>query len=473
MSEAGPATPIVDPGSFRDPAGRVCHHGGRVFRTLSPSAAARIDVLSDSGALQRLVASGLLWPAERVADPALADRLRSATGSMCAGVLEHPPLPFVSYPYEWPFALLKRAALAHLDLHRAALDLDCTLVDGSAYNVQFVGTRPVFIDTLSVVPYRVGDYWLGYRQFCEQFLNPLLLTAACGVPFQPWFRGSQEGIGVREMARLLPWSHAWRWGAFAHVTLHAAALQSATRGVSARAPSRPMSKRWLVGLLSGLRRMIAGLRSRPQHSTWRNYSVCNSYDDAETAAKRAFIAEFVASARPHSLWDLGCNSGDYSAIALQAGAHHVIGFDFDLGALDAAVERAERMRMDMLPLWLDAANPSPAQGWLQRERAGLRERASASAVLALAFVHHLAIGRNLPLADVIEWIVGIAPTGVVEFVPKSDPMVQRMLSAREDIFDDYNVASFVAALEGRAAIVAMRELSPGGRRLYRYERTRS
>ena len=96
----------------------------------------------------------------------------------------------------------------------------------------------------------------------------------------------------------------------------------------------------------------------------------------------------------------------------------------------------------MLPLWLDAANPSPSQGWGQAERQGLAERARADALIALAFIHHIAIGRNVPLDMALDWLLAMAPVGVIEFPPKSDPMVQRLLSQRDDIFPDYDEATF-------------------------------
>ena len=150
------------------------------------------------------------------------------------------------------------------------------------------------------------------------------------------------------------------------------------------------------------------------------------------------------------IWDIGCNTGDYAKAALESGAGYAVGFDFDQGALDAAFARAESEGLNFLPLFLDLANPTPSQGWAERERRGLTDRASADAILALALVHHLAIGRNVPLEEVVAWLVGLAPNGIVEFVPKSDPMVQRLLRLREDIFDDYSEETFSQHLQARA-----------------------
>jgi hypothetical protein len=126
--------------------------------------------------------------------------------------------------------------------------------------------------------------------------------------------------------------------------------------------------------------------------------------------------------------------------------------------------------LNFLPLFLDLANPTPSQGWAERERRGLIDRASADAILGLALVHHLAIGRNIPLEEVVAWLVGLAPNGIIEFVPKADPMVQRLLRLREDIFDDYTEEVFAKHLRARTEIVRVVEVSATGRRLFWFTR---
>ena len=462
----------IDPGSFRDPAGHIVRAGDRVFRIVAAATWPAFTGLQQSGALARAIDSGRLWPAEVIASedvPAGVVALAQAG----AHVLEHPALPFVSYPYEWPFALAKRAALLHLELHLDLLEHGYTLVDGTAYNVQFVGTRPVFIDTLSIVPYADHDPWLGYQQFCTQFLNPLLIMGHLGIAYHPWFRGALEGIPVQDTARILPWRSRLSWGVLSHVVLHAKLLERAGRQQHASQPKqmRGPSRLGMTGILRGLHRTIRGLRPKGvAETTWSGYETNNSYGDPEADVKRRFVADFVARARPAMLWDFGCNTGAYSELALASGAGRVVGLDFDLGALERAVARADAQKLDLLPLHLDATNPSPSQGWRQRERPGLAERANAGGLLALAFLHHLVIGRNIPLPEAVDWLVSFAPAGVVEFVPKSDPMIQRMLAHRADIFEHYNLDTFRAVLRTRARVVREQSVAEGGRTLFLYDR---
>lgn len=457
-----------DSASFRDRSGRVYHRDGRIYRTVMLQAADDFEFVRGTGLIDRLVQAKQLV-AENHANVDLV-------GGAAAGaryVLEHPKLPFISYPYEWSFGALKSAALLQLDVHLEALEHGVTLSDASAYNVQFQGASPIFIDGLSFRRYVDGEYWSGHRQFCDQFLNPLLLQSILGVPHNAWYRGSLDGISAEHLNDLLPWHSKLSWGVFTNVVMQAR-LQSRTRNDDSalrRAEARKLPLTGLKELLRGMRRWISRLRPKGVRTTdWQGYADNNSYQAEESAAKRQFVAEFVREVSPDMLWDMGCNTGDYSMVALESGAGRVVGFDFDHNAVDAAYQRSAATDAKFLPLVLDAVNPSPGQGWAQSERKGLDERGSADALVALALVHHLAIGKNVPLTDVVNWLVQLAPVGIIEFVQKSDPMVQQLLRLREDIFEDYNQQTFEAALERHASITKSEQVSATGRRLYCYRR---
>ncbi len=458
-------------GSFRDRSGQVYRRDGGIFRTVMERAAADYEFVRDTGLVGRLAAKGQVLAATEV------DRtMLGHAGAAARYLLEHPVIRFVSWPYEWPFPALKAAALLHLDVQIEALDAGVALSDASAYNVQFVGARPVFIDYLSFRRYRDGEIWAGHRQFCEQFLNPLLLRAVIGIPHNAWYRGMQEGIPTAELNRLIP---AWRklsWRILTNVVLQASLEKSAARSDKAVDPKALAASKFprqsYAALLKRLRDWIATLEPADTGKTvWRDYAATHSYATEEALTKRAFVAQLAAAVKPRLLWDLGCNSGDYSKAALEAGAAYAIGFDFDHGALEAGFARSAEQNLAFLPLLLDATNPSPSQGWAEAERPGLAARASADAVLALAFIHHIAIGRNVPLDRVVDWLVGLAPTGIIEFVPKSDPMIVRMLRLREDIFDDYGEDAFMAAVARRARVVKSSVVSASGRRLVWFDRS--
>lgn len=381
-------------------------------------------------------------------------------------------MPFISWPYEWPFSALKSAAKLHLDIQVDALASDVVLSDASAYNVQFDGHRPVFIDSLSFRRYREGEYWTGHRQFCEQFLNPLVLQAKTGIPFQPWFRGTLEGISSSVLNDILPWYRKLSWNTMSQVWLQAKFQAGRTeKDARARMDRNKLSKRAYGEILLGLRRWIDKLEPRrTSKSDWQDYSRTHSYGDDESAAKKAFVDRFVRRTAPNCLLDCGCNTGDFSILALNAGAKRVIGIDFDEAAVDIASLRARDGAHNFLPLVINASNPSPSQGWLQLERAGFKERLGADALLALALVHHLVISNNLRMEQVVQWLIDLAPAGVVEFVPKTDPMVRRLLTLRDDVFTDYSEDNFERCVRRAAEIVETETISRHGRKLYAYQR---
>jgi len=458
----------ADPGSYRDIAGTVYRVDDRILRTVGDGAAADFDLLRDSGLLDDLTADGSLVRADPV-DP--ADLGTLAEGARY--VLQHPRLPFVSYPYEWSFEQLKCAALHHLDVHLSAFERGLTLSDASAYNVQFMGAQPTFIDTLSFRRYRDGEFWTGYRQFCEQFLNPLLLRALLGVPHNDWYRGGFEGIRAADLRRMLPLRRCLSWRVLLHVVLHAAFGSAGFGGQDIEGSSRKARRLPAASyknMLTGLRSWIAKLEPADRRpSFWRDYEAFRTYSSAEAEAKKAFVSRFIHARQPAMVWDIGCNAGEFSLAALDAGAGYVVGWDTDLGALDMAFRRSKERGARFTPLYGDAANPSPAQGWGQAERGGWSERGPADAILGLAVVHHLAIGRNVPLSKVGAMLTGLGRSGVVEFVEKDDPQVKRMLSLREDIFPDYSLAAFLAAIESHARIVERQTLQPTGRTLIWYD----
>lgn len=459
------------PGSFRDPSGSVYQVEGRIFRTVNDGFAPDFDFVSSTGIFKRLAAGGLLLPFELVASDTL--KLEDPKPRY---VLETSKLPFISFPYEWSFSALKSAALLHLRSHLEALEVGVTLSDASAYNIQFQGIQPVFIDHLSFRRYRSGETWIGHRQFCEQFLNPLLIRALFGIPHNAWYRGTQEGIPTGDIRKLLKWRHKMNWHILTHVILQDLFQKTAaqhTKGfqrTTLTTASFPLSS--FKHMLQKMSNWIAKLSlSHTEKSTWKNYASTCSYSSEETSLKKQFIREFSQKVRPALLWDLGCNTGEYAETALQGGAGYVVGFDFDHGALEAAFSRAEEKKLSFQALFMDAANPSPDQGWRGQERAGLQGRASADACLALALVHHLAIARNIPLVQVVYWLIGLARQGVIEFVPKNDPMVRELLSLRQDIFPEYTWENFISLLKEKAAIIKAETISNSGRKLVWFQRT--
>jgi len=467
------ARPARVGGSFRDPSGYVYRQGDRILRTVTNAGKDQFDFVRQSGLFELLMRDKRLLPFNLVEGAVIPDGVSEAVSY----VLEVPKLAFVSFPYEWPFPALKAAALLHLDIQLTALDHTVTLSDASAYNIQFIGATPVFIDHLSFRRYEQGEMWAGHRQFCEQFLIPLLLRSLFGIPHNAWYRGNLEGISVTEFSQLLTWRHYLKKDLLTHIvfqswlqrstesTLRGESLDKATVQVGGL-PVQAYRK-----LLVGLRNWISRLEpAQTSKSTWQDYAKNHSYQADELGKKVAFVRDFAAQHCPQQLWDFGCNAGVFSKAAIDGGAKYVVGFDFDQGALDECYARARESQAPIQSIVMDMANVSPDQGWLGVEREGFGARRSADALVALAVVHHLAISRNIPFGELLDWLIDLAPCGVIEFVPKTDPMVQKLLALRADIFEDYTWDFFTDRIAKKARIDRVLQVGQYGRTLVSYIR---
>jgi hypothetical protein len=386
-----------------------------------------------------------------------------------AGVLRHERVPVVSYPYEWTFGMLRDAALLELDLLLAALDEGLVLKDGTPYNVQWHGTHPVFVDVGSFERLREGEPWAGYRQFCTLVLYPLLLQAYKGVPFQPWLRGSLEGIEPAEMRRLIGFRDRFRPGVLPHVVLHARLEgRYADRDVKGELRQAGFHAELIRANARKLRKLVRRLEWEPDRTAWSGYAEANPYDDADAAAKEAFVREATGGRGWRLLWDLGCNDGRYTRVAARE-ADYTVAVDADAAVVETLYrELSEEGARTILPLVGDLADPSPGLGWRGRERRPLAERGRPELTLALALVHHVALSSNVPVRDFLDWLAELRTALVIEFPTRDDPMVRRLLDRKgPGANPDYETESFERALAERWTI-DRRELLPSGTRfLYR------
>jgi SAM-dependent methyltransferase len=446
-----------EPASFRDPSGQVFRRRGIIHRRVEASYAPHYDRLIASGLYDALVADGRMVPHEEV--PPGPEDLGAHR------ILRPQPLPFVSYPYEWCAGQLRDAALLTLGLMEAALERGLVLKDASAFNVQFIGSRPVLMDTLSFETYEEGRPWVAYRQFCEHFLAPLALACARDPRLLGLMRAHLDGLPLTLASALLPKRTWMRFGLLSHVHLHARA-QARLADATAAAARATVSKRSLLALVDDLRRTVGGLRRPPRRSDWSDYESTCTYSAESRDRKAEVVRRFVEGARPRLVLDLGANTGAFSRLATSAGAF-VVSIDGDPDVIEASYGQACRERDErLLPLVMDLANPSPGLGWDGKERASLGDRGPADAVLALALVHHLALTHNVPLPMIASTLARLGRRAVVEFVPKSDPQSQRLLAVREDVFARYDRPHMEAALRSHFAIETAEELPGSDRVLY-------
>jgi hypothetical protein len=456
--------PNADPGSFRDPGGRVFVHDGEVYRTLDEHALANWEALAATEFFPREVAAGRIIATDLTHD-------MEVEGDW-AGILHHERVPIITYPYEWTFSMLREAALLQLDLLLAALSEGMILKDSTPFNIQWRGAKPVFIDIGSFESLDKGDIWVGYRQFLAQYLYPLMLTAKVGVPFQPWLRGRPEGLTASQMNAVMgSRSRLLSKSGLLHVTLPARAEKSdrgSGRDVRSEYKEAGFSTAMIEANVKGLHSIVEKLAWEPDRSRWNRYAADCEHVHLQRDAKAEFVSAVLAGGPFDTVWDVGANDGYFSKLAAEH-ANQVLALDADELVLDELFRSLESGGPDnVLPILQDLANPSPGIGWRGMERPPLVDRSTPDLVLALAVVHHLVIGRNVPLASFVEWLASLNSRVVLEFVPPDDPMVVALTANKKphEIHRDYTEPSLRRYLEDRFVIEKEQAVPAGGRRLF-------
>ena len=448
-------------GSFRDPSGFVFARDAIVYRQVNPCYRANYDFLMSSGLYADLTESELLVPHDEVGVHALGNH-----GAY--KVLKPVQIPFISYPYEWSFSQLKDAALLTLAVHKRALSRSMVLKDASAYNVQFYQGKAILIDTLSFEIYQDGGAWVAYKQFCQHFLAPLLLMSRKDIRLSQLLRVFIDGIPLDLASSIAPKATYRQLGILMHLHLHARAQQRYKD--SSRPPGsmrrKGIGKQSLLQIADSLRSTVSGLRWQHGATDWSDYYRGDSYLAAAFQHKLELVAEYLGLTKPSIVLDLGANTGEFSRLATRSGAF-AISADMDPGVVEANYLKVKaEAEKSLLPLLLDLANPSAAIGWANAERQALAERSKADCLLALALIHHLAISNNVPLPNIAEYFACLADWLIIEFVPKGDKQVQKLLTSRVDIYEHYSQEGFEASFCEYYEIVKSNPLRQSERILY-------
>lgn len=449
--------------SFRDPSGFLFTRAGKLYRQINHHYQDEYDLLMSSGLYAALVNADLLIPHEEV-------DIEAENPETAYKIIAPEIVPFISYPYEWCFSQLSDAATLTLEIQKRAMDFGMSLKDSSAYNIAFRNGLPVLIDSLSFERYREGKPWVPYRQFCQHFLAPLALAAYKDIRLTQLSRVYIDGIPLDLASRLLPWRTRFNFNLMTHIHLHAAAQSKyADQEIDKEQIRRGMSKTALAGLIHSLDGSIKRLKWAPGDSAWADYTDFHSYSDSAFHHKKEIVARFIERTKPDTVWDLGANVGVFSRIASEAGAQ-TVAFDFDVSAVEGNYRACVDLREErVLPLVMDLTNPSPDIGWSHAERDSLVRRGPADIVMALALIHHLAISNNVPLRNVADFLHQIARWLIIEFIPKEDSQVKKLLATREDIFPLYNPQGFTDAFQSRFTIHEEIEIHDTKRILYLME----
>lgn len=426
----------IDRASFRDPSGFVFYQNAEVFRQVNHVYKEHYDHYIASGLRERLEKESLVIPFREIGQT--FGPLENAYK-----ILQPEKIQFISYPYEWCFSQLKDAALVTLNIQRIAIDFGMTLKDASAFNIQFVDGKPTHIDTLSFEKYEAGTPWIAYRQFCQHFLAPLSLTAYRDPRLNRLLRGYIDGTPLDLASVLLPKRTWLKLGLALHIHLHGISqkrlMKEAIRNNRRESDFRGVS---MHALVDSLTRTVSTLRWESNGDNWTKYYSEDSPDHGYLRHKAKVVGEYLDLIAPKSVWDIGSNTGFFSRMAARQGIK-TYSLDADISCVEQNYRQCKKeAEKNLLPLWLDFANPSPSIGWDLQERRSILNRGLPDTVFALGLIHHLSIAGNVPLDSLAMFFSRICRFLIIEFVPKNDPRVQQMLALRKDLFAFYNQERF-------------------------------
>lgn len=439
--------------SFKDPAGFIYTQDSVLYRKINKTYLPTFNQCKSTGLYDVLFQKNLLIPHTQVAEDIIK------------------PLPvFISYPYEWCFSQLKDAALATLEIAQIALNYNMTLKDATPFNIQFLNGKPLLIDTLSFEPFE-NKPWDAYKQFCQSFLAPLALLSYTDLRLAaPLLKEYLNGIPLDLTIRLLPARAFLHLGLFIHLYLHNYnEAKYNTKFKKIKQEQLVFSKFKMQALLDHLKSTVQALSLHKQKTEWQNYYQSSSYTTEDLNIKKNLVISYIQTIQPQNIWDFGGNTSLFSKYLAQLNLH-TVSLDIDPMAVETAYLSIKNARLPILPLIMDLTNPSPSLGFAHQERKSLLARKNDnSCILCLAFIHHLAISYNIPFELIAHYFSAFAKYLIIEFVPKTDVQIQKLLLNRKDIFEDYNLPSFIKVFSKFYTIKQQQEIANTGRVLFLME----
>jgi SAM-dependent methyltransferase len=467
--------------SFRDPDGSVQCSGNRIIRTVLAARLSEFTTFLKSSTAQTLIANGHL-----VGTRELPDDLSSGRQ------FEHDRVWFPSYPYEWPPEMLFEAGSLTLDLAEAALEEGYGLKDATPFNILFNGPNPVFVDVLSFEPRMPADsIWLPYAQFWRMFILPLLAHKHFGSRAHELLSVRPHGLEPEELYARCSWAQRIRPPFLGALSIPTWLGRKTSLGDVTPKPrrkrKRPQTEPPKVAFFSNghdpdqarfilqmqFRRLRKALRavepkSGRKKSIWSGYASMMSYSSEEFDNKRQIVWRWLLGSIAKTVLDIGCNTGAFSEIAARLNAD-VVAVDSDPVVVGRVWKLARRERLNVLPLVVDFARPTPATGWRNAENSGFLDRAAGrfDTVLMLAVLHHLLVTERIPLSEVLDLAAHLSRKElIIEYVDREDPMFQQLLRGRGDLHTGFTREFFENTCQQRFTIVGKQSLKSDLRILY-------
>lgn len=452
-----------DPSSFRDAAGFVFYQDSEVYRFISPTYYHEFKKFKKIGLYQELLDKGYLIPFEEIQEESLPEGK--------AIIIKPLKIPFISYPYEWTFSQLKEAATLTLEIQTIALKYGVELKDASSYNIQFIGSKPVFIDTLSFESWNGGVMWRAYKQFCQHFLAPLTICSFCDPRMKSLFISNLDGVSLELAKRLIPTKAYLHPARFLHLWLHEyfQKFKNSKQDLTKQLISDEKPPSSAYGLVESLFSSIKNLKRQNERSVWKAYYQGDSYLMESFEEKKIAIEKLLSELKPNVLWDLGSNEGFFTEIAAKQ-CQYSVGFDFDLTCIETMYKRLRNQQNEcILPLHMDITNPSPGIGWDGKERKGISERGPCDVIMALALIHHLIVSSNIPLSSLVNFFHKSCKHLIIEYVPPFDPKFRQISQTNPRDFSFFTEEMFVSSFSESFILKSRIPIGKSSRTLYHFQ----
>ena len=464
--------PVRTRNTFRDPGGVVYFLPDRILRHIRPGAEADFLRFCHAKGFESFYEQGALLR-HRNTQSRPEDVGPGAWPETGPGLwIEHPRVPFISYPAEWTFGMLREAAKLTLELGETALAEDLELKDATPRNVVFWKGRAVFVDVLSFQGFSGTPVWRAYHQCVRSLILPLWLARDLGMRLDRVFLCERDGLSLEECYRLLNPLKRLQAPYRGMVTLPVW-LAGLSGRVAAPSMDPEIARRICLNRIRVLQRVVATCRRTRPRSDWVRYVQKCSYTTSALNAKRQFVERGLAGLEPDSwVLDLGANTGEYSLAAARRGLK-VVAVDSDEACMDQLFHQAQEGGLDVLPMVVNLGNPTPPRGWQLDEEPSFLERAAErfDLVLALALVHHLRFAEGVSLPMQVQFFRQLTRKQLLlEWVEPEDVMARELMGRHGLHAPDYCREALEAALEEHFEVCAQLPLDGGTRRLYLLER---
>ena len=464
--------------SFRDPSGKIVIHQDRVFRIINKKGESDFRTALKSKSLNNFINSGNLVsvdepnsniPVKEIKDVFAIDE------SEMALIVEHEKIPFPSYPYEWSPEMLYSAGDLTLDLARQLLNEGFGLKDATPYNILFRGSKPVFVDWLSFESRDLQNpIWLAQSQFSRTFLLPLIANKYFGLQLNQIFEASRDGLKPESLYKMS--------GLFRKILppfLTTVTLPTLLRSKSQKTASiyqnqssvSPEKAQFILNYqFKQLSRQLKKVSTnKNKTSDWTEYvGDGRHFTDEYFQQKRQFVTESLREFPAQTILDVGCNTGYFSQIAAQTGAS-VLAIDQDSLVIDKVWQMAKSENLNILPLVVDIARPSPAIGWQNSECLSFLDRIKGKVdmVLMLAVIHHLLVTERVPLDEIVKLCSEMTTdTAIIEFVAPEDKMFEKIARGNQQLYTHINKDLFQIICQKYFKVMNVERLADSNRWLY-------